>query len=368
MPQTKAFKFGYAILLIFLIIWVGTKIDFIFQPVVALVQTLFSPFLVAGILYYLFRPLVNYLESRKVRRTLSILLIYTVFGGLLTLLVYSLGPILQRQVNSLVDNAPFLVENARVKIQQLQQNEWVNRFQENSNFNWDELSTEASAYLSSSLTNIGTNIARFIGVVTSIITIFVTVPFILYYMLKEGEKAPQQVLRLLPPLQRENGKKILSDLDGALSSYIQGQVFVSICVGIMLYIGYLIIGIEYSLLLAIIAMFTNVIPFVGPIIAIIPALIVAVLESPTMVVKVLVVMVIAQQLEGNVISPQVMGRSLSIHPLTIISILLVAGSLGGLLGLILAVPVYAVMKVVVQNTYRLWMLRKERDIENDILS
>lgn len=364
MPQTKIFRFGYGILLIFLIIWVGTKIDFIFLPVVALVQTLFSPFLVAGVLYYLFRPLVNYLESRKVRRSLSILLIYGVAGGLITLLVYLLGPILQKQINSLVHNGPTLIESARVKIQEWQQNEWLNRFQNNSTLNLEQLSEQVSKYLSSSLKNIGTNIASFIGVITSIVTVFVTVPFILFYMLKEGEKAPQQVLRLLPPLQRKNGRKILADLDSALSSYIQGQIFVSICVGVMLYIGYLIIGIDYSLVLAIVAMFTNVIPFLGPIIAIIPALVVAVLNSPSMILKVLIVMVVAQQIEGNIISPQVMGRTLSIHPLTIISILLVAGSLGGVPGLILAVPIYAVLKVVVQHAYRLWKLRKEKNMEN----
>lgn len=99
-------------------------------------------------------------------------------------------------------------------------------------------------------------------------------------------------------------------MDMALSSYIQGQILVSICVGILLYIGYLIIGIDYSLLLTVIAMFTNVIPFLGPIIGVIPALIVAVIDSPFMIVKVLIVMVIAQQIEGNIISPQVMGKSL----------------------------------------------------------
>ncbi|MDM5337772.1 AI-2E family transporter [Fictibacillus enclensis] len=363
MPQSKAFRFGYAILLIFLIILTGTKIHFVFRPLVVLVQTLFFPFLLAGVLYYLFRPIVNFLHKRKVPRSLSILLIYLAAIGLFVLLSYAVGPVLQRQINSLIHNTPGLIDAIRGKVVELQNNEWVNRILENSQFSVNDISDKVTNYLSKSASMIGTSVTNFIGVLTNIIMVFVTVPFILYYMLKEGEKAPKMVLRLLQPTQRKNGTKILADMDMALSSYIQGQILVSICVGILLYIGYLIIGIDYSLLLTVIAMFTNVIPFLGPIIGVIPALIVAVIDSPFMIVKVLIVMVIAQQIEGNIISPQVMGKKLDIHPLTIISILLVSGSLGGLLGLILAVPVYAVLKVIVLHTYSLIKLRKEQSIE-----
>ncbi|MFC0189167.1 AI-2E family transporter [Fictibacillus aquaticus] len=363
MPQSKMFRVGYALLLIFLLIWVGTKIDFIFRPLVVLVQTLFAPFLLAGVLYYLFRPVVIFLHKRKVPKILSILLIYGAAIGLITLLVYTVGPILQRQVSSLIENMPGLIDSVRGKIVELQNNKWIDRFQESGEFNPKELSDKVTGYLSSSVSTISTNIANFISIVTNIIVVFVTVPFILYYMLKEGEKAPRQVLSLLPIKQRENGQKILKDMDLALSGYIQGQILVSVVVGLMLYAGYLIIGIEYSLLLALAAMLTNVIPFLGPIIGVIPAIIVAVTDSPVMVVKVLIVMVIAQQIEGNLISPQVMGRTLDIHPLTIISLLLVAGSLGGLLGLILAVPVFAVLKVIVLHTYRLIKLRNLQNYE-----
>ncbi|MBO9128604.1 AI-2E family transporter [Bacillus sp. 165] len=367
MPQSRWFRFGYGILLIFLIIWVGTKISFVFQPVFVLVQTLFFPFLLAGVLFYVLRPLVLYLESKKLPRAVSILLIYIAAGGIVTLLVYLLGPILQRQVNSLVQNSPAIIESVRQKIFELQQNPWFNRFPKGTNMNLETIFDNVSSQLSNTLSIIGMNIVNFIAFIANIITIFVTVPFILFYMLKEGEKAPQQILRLLAPMQRKNGKKILGDLDIALSSYIQGQVLVSVCVGIMLYIGYLIIGIDYSLILAIVAMFTNVIPFLGPVIAIIPALVVAMLDSPFMIVKVLIVMVIAQQIEGNIISPQIMRKQLAIHPLTIISLLLVAGSLGGVLGLILAVPVYAVVKVIVQHIYRLWRLRRKQETKENIL-
>jgi predicted PurR-regulated permease PerM len=286
---------------------------------------------------------------------------------MISLLVYFVGPIMQKQINSLVDSTPALIESIKEKITELQQNEWIHRLHQNESFNFEKGTDSISKKVPSGLAVIGSNIMDFIGFLARIATILVTVPFILFYMLKEGEKAPQQILRLLPVMQQKNGRKILTDLDEALSSYIQGQIFVSFCLGTLLFIGYLLIGLDYSLLVAIVAMFTNVIPFLGPIIAMIPALMIAVLDSPMMVVKVLIVMVVVQQIEGHIISPQVMGRKLEIHPLTIISLLIAAGSMGGVLGLILAVPVYAVLKVIVHHTYRLWKLRKEQSIEEKII-
>ncbi|NHC38469.1 AI-2E family transporter [Bacillus sp. MM2020_1] len=367
MPITKAFRWGCGLLLIFLIIFVGMKINFVFRPVGLLIQTLFFPFLIAGVLYYLFRPLVNYLQLKRVPRVLSILLIYLLAAALIALLVYFVGPILQKQINSLIENTPVFLESVQVKITELQHNEWIRRLYENNRFNFEKGTDSISKKVPSGLAFIGSNIMDFIGFLTRIMTVLVTVPFILFYMLKEGEKAPRQILRLLPAMQQKNGRRILTDLDEALSSYIQGQIFISFCLGTLLFSGYLMIGLDYSLLVAIVAMLTNVIPFLGPIIASIPALVIAILNSPMMVVKVFIVMVVVQQIEGHIISPQVMGRKLEIHPLTIISLLLAAGSMGGVLGLILAVPVYAVLKVIVHHTYRLWRLRKELSIEEKMI-
>lgn len=367
MLQTKAFRYGYGLLLIFLIIFIAMKIDFIFQPVFLLVQTLFFPFLFAGVLYYLFRPLVNYLQLKNIPRPLSILLIYLLFGLLIALLISLGGPILKEQMKSFVDSTPQLIETIPDKLTELQQSKWINELQENDSVDLDKASEAIKKSVSSSLSTIGTDLMNIIGVVASIVTVFMTVPFILYYMLKEGEKAPLYILRLLPAKQQKNGRKILADLDEALSSYIHGQILVSFCIGVMLFIGYVIIDLDYSLLIAIFAMFTNVIPFIGPIIAITPAMVIACIDSPIMVVKVLIVMIVVQQIEGHIISPQVMGKKLEIHPLTIISLLLAAGRIGGVLGLIIAVPVYAVIKVIAHHTYRLWKLRKEKSIEEKII-
>ena len=125
----------------------------------------------------------------------------------------------------------------------------------------------------------------------------------------------------------------------------------SVAVGIMLLIGYLIIGLEYALLLAIFGMLTNIIPFLGPFIAVIPAIVIGFVQEPQMAIYVLIIMLVAQQIEGNLISPNVMGKALDIHPLTVITIILAAGNIAGLWGIILAIPTYAVIKTIVKNVY-----------------
>jgi len=119
----------------------------------------------------------------------------------------------------------------------------------------------------------------------------------------------------------------------------------------MLLIGYLIIGLDYAFLLALIGVVTNVIPFLGPYIAVTPAIIIALFQDPIMAVYVAIIMLIAQQIEGNLITPNVMGNALSVHTLTVITLILAAGNVAGIWGVILAIPFYAVVKTIVINIY-----------------
>jgi predicted PurR-regulated permease PerM len=360
-PKSRAFLIGYAVIMVLLIIFLGTKVSFIFQPVVIMVQTLFLPFLLAGVLYYLFRPIVQRFESWGLPRVIAILMIYLVFILLLVALITWVGPKLSEQISRLVANFPTIMTEVQNRFVELKQHPLIAQYVE-----WDQIVTQVVNYLKNSISDIGKNVATFFGLVVDIVVVFITVPFILYYMLREGDRAPDYFLKFLPQQEREHGMRILKEMDLALSSYIKGQVLVSLFVGLVVYIGYLIIDLDYALVLSLLSLFTNVIPFVGPLLGTIPAIIVGWIEDPMMVYKVLIVAVIAQQLEGNLVSPLVMGRQLKIHPLTIIVLLLVAGSLGGFLGLLLAVPTYAVSKVVISHIYRLILLRRTQQNRGSI--
>ena len=137
-------------------------------------------------------------------------------------------------------------------------------------------------------------------------------------------------------------------------------MIVCLFVGIGTFIGYLIIDLPYAILFALIGAVTNIIPYVGPFIGGAPAFIVALIHSPTQALLVIIVIVIVQQMDGNVISPLVIRKKLNTHPLTIIILLLVAGNIAGIIGMILAVPTYSVVKTIILNIVKFVRIRKEK--------
>src|SRR5699024_1104412 len=137
-----------------------------------------------------------------------------------------------------------------------------------------------------------------------------------------------------------------------LRAFIQGQMLVSFILCIILYIGYAIIGLDYALLLAIFALFMNLIPFIGPWVAFLPAALLALIQDPIMFVWVSLITLIAQQIESNLVTPNVMGQTLKLHPLTVITVVLAAGNIAGFIGMLIAIPTYAVIKTVIQNIWR----------------
>ncbi len=361
MPQGKYFRIGYGIALFLLIVLLASKVDFLFEPIGIVFRTLFLPIFVSGILYYLLRPIVDALVKLKLARWLSIIVVYLAGFALITAASIWVFPYIINQFNTMVENLPQLVQSAQQQFEQLQHNAWIGKYLSEHNIDWSKNTAkyigDVTNVTVASLQNIIAFLARFLIVLT-------TVPFILYYMLSQGEKVPQFIMKFVPEERNKDGKHILKEMDEALSSYLQGKVLLSICLGILVFIGYALVGLEYSLLLAICMMFFNLIPYVGSLIGAVPAVIIAFIDSPAMVIKVIVIVLIAQQIEANILSPQIMGRKLNIHPLTIILILLVAGSFGGLLGMFLAVPCYAVVRELVTYFYKLHLLRKRQPDNN----
>lgn len=353
--EKRWFQSMIAIILFLVIVTLFKTNEFLLTPVYVLISTIFLPFVLAGILYYLFRPLVSFLVKKKVPGWISILSVYVVIVLVVYGLVRLIGPLISDQLETFVDNLPAMVSTVL---------EWFRYFQENRSTFPDfvqeyllNATDDIQTKIESNIGNIANGILGVFGVIGGFINTIVNlvlVPFILFYMLKDGHRFEESVAILFPKKKREPVVKILRDMSKTIGAYIQGQLFVSVIVGILLYIGYLIIGLNYSLVLALFGLLTNVIPYFGPFIAVIPALLVALFQDPIMVLYVAIIMIIAQQIEGNVISPNVMGKSLQIHPLTIIVIILTAGNLAGLLGIIFAIPAYSIIKVIVVNIAKIF--------------
>ncbi|RLQ90832.1 AI-2E family transporter [Planomicrobium sp. Y74] len=350
------FEYATGALLILIILFFLGKIDYALWPFKVIITTLFAPILIAGLFYYLLRPLVNLLR-RYVPKLAGIAIVFTAIALILSIGVYFFGPTVKEQVESFMELAPEKVEEVT------EESETAMANFEFMGIKGSEIRARALSYIESLSKGLVDNIASILSALMNIAIVIIVVPFILFFLLKDDEKLVPHITRYLSEEHKPEGRKLLKDVDATLSSYIVGQALVAMTVGVMMYVGYLIIGLDYALTLAIFAMFLIIIPFLGPIIGIIPALFVALVGGePFMAIKVILVLVVVQQLEGNLVTPNIMGNRLNIHPLTIILLLMIASALYGFIGLLIAIPLYAVLKTLIHN-FRLFIrLRKKRDV------
>jgi len=359
-PSSRLIRFfgGHNIIFMLLVlilvgiaVYVFNKVSFIFHPLLIVLTTIGPPVILAFIAYYLLNPIVNLLERFRIKRIWGIIILVLGIVGILTWLLFVTVPAIQSQLIELADNFPAYVEKMSGGFKSWIDGSFLGSYYDDA-YDWvmkklSNLPSDISHYLGGAAEGLVT----FASTITHIIVVLITFPFVLFFLLKDSGKFKHYFLKLLPPKFRADADHILHRMDTQVGSYIQGQIIVATCIGILLYIGYLIIGLDYAITLAIIAAITSVVPYLGPMIAVTPAIIIALVTSPIMLLKMAIVWAAVQFLEGHFISPNVMGKTMQIHPITIMFVLLVAGNLFGIFGVILAIPGYAILKVLVTYMY-----------------
>ncbi|MEY4664192.1 AI-2E family transporter [Weissella cibaria] len=345
------------ILLLLAIIYMFDKVNFIFEPIVALFSAVGAPIIIAGVFYYLLNPIVDWAERRyKMSRVATITVQFLV---LLVLIVWGLAvfiPWLSDQIVGLINHWP---EYWRALVKMIDQltsdkrfadvNKWFN--QTNSDISkW--VQNYSAEYAKKGIHGV----SSVVGTLTSAIITIVTFPLILFYLLKDGHQMPNYMAKFLPPKARGSFLDTIGEINKQISNYIRGQLSVAFAVMVMFAIGYTIIGLPYGWLIAISAGLLNLIPFLGSFLAMVPAVVVGLFVSPMMLVYVFIVFMIEQTLEGKVIAPKLLGNSLKVHPVTVVVILLSAGNIFGLAGVVFGIPGYAIAKVLIYRLYKWWQL------------
>lgn len=338
---------------IFLLILLISAADFIFDPIFKYLAAIAFPLIGAGILFYLTKPLVYLLEKYKIPRVPAIFIVFVLLIFLLYLVFNYIAPIAQTQFANLAANIPDMVKAAQQLISYWQANQDV--IPEDVNAAINDFTSNLQTYIESATSFLFGFIGQLIGFIFSL----VFVPFFLFFMLKDGDKLIPFITQIFDKEKSENIKSLLQKIDYTLSHYIQGQLIVAVCVGILLLIGYWIIGLKYALTLALFGMVMCVVPFAGAFISVIPAMIVGLFQDPILAVWVAVIMTVAHQIDSNFISPNIMGRALQLHPLTIITLILAGGSIAGFLGILFIIPVYAVIKAIIVHFYQTYQETRE---------
>ncbi|MGG1677522.1 AI-2E family transporter [Neobacillus sp. NRS-1170] len=348
------YRIGFLLLLL-IAIFVFLKISFVWMPIVRMAAIIVLPFVIAGFITYLLHPIVEKLHEKGLHRGLAIILIYVLFFGGIGFALYKGIPVIINQIKDLSESAPVFAEQYRG---------WVNHLQSHTRAWPDGLQTKLNDGIDAFEKKMDSLLTVIVNILMKFLNsalIFMIIPFIAFYMLKDFPLIKRAAWYLTPKNWRKKGTLFLKDVDESLGSYIRGQLLVCIIIGSISALLFWIFHLKYPLLLGLIVGATNVIPYFGPIIGAVPAVIIAATTSVKLVIITLVIVFGLQFLEGNILSPYIVGKSLHMHPLLIMVALTAGGEIGGILGLILAVPILVVLKVAIIHAKNHFMQRETPD-------
>jgi len=360
LKQSKLMFWSFELLILATLILVSSKISFVFQPIGTFFSTLFAPVLIAGFLYYILNPIVGLLMKTKIKRIWAVAIVLLLLVAALVWILLSVIPSLVQQISSLASNTPNFIRQVETWLAEVAQ--WSVFKDVDINKYFEQLDISYGTIIQQFLSGLSNSLGSIVGTIASATIVIITAPFILFYMLKDGEKLVPNIKRFFPEKRREQIVELLGQLNKTLANYISGQAIECLFVGTFTFLGYFALGVDYAFLFGVIAGLTNLIPYLGPYLGLAPAFLVTVFNDPFKALLCCVVVLIVQQLDGNIIYPNVIGKSLKIHPLTIIIVLLVAGNIAGLLGIFLGVPFYAICKTII--SYVVKIVKEDKQNEN----
>lgn len=305
-------------------------------------KPILMPLVVAAFLAVIVNPLVVRLERWKFPRMLAILLIML----LVVMLVPLFGFVLYKQGVAIAEDLPEITEK------------FVNWYQGLVLFLDQRLgidTTDQAAYIQQGLEQLfsssGTFIQRTMNATANLLAYLALIPVYIFFMILYRERFSSFLIALHKPDERDQVDDMIGKVEGVVQNYVAGLALVVTIMAIMNVTGLLILGIPYAVFFGILAALLAVIPYVGVLIGAVPPLLLALLMTDSLFypIGVIVLFVIVQTLEGNVITPKIIGDKVSVNPLAAMVALVVGGFLWGAIGMILSIPMLGVAKVVVAN-------------------
>ncbi len=330
-------------------------IDISYESILKVILVLFALFFLFQLRHIIFiifisvivaliaNPAVDKMQKRKIPRVAGAAVLFLAAFIIMGLLAYIVAPPLAKEVTQLTSQFPAHLEQINLDDPVLQ----------NQSFNYlnsepfQNVLIEASKFLKNVTSNFVSVILGLLGGFLSAILILV----ISFYFIVEERGIEKFVETVIPYNLRPRVLKIIRKTESKLGKWFVGQLFLGFIVGLLSFIGLSILGVPYALVLAIIAGVMELIPYIGPILASIPAILIAFTVSPLLALLTLILYFLIQQFENYLIVPKVMERSVGLHPVIIIIAMLIGGQLAGILGIILAIPVTTIVSIILEDMY-----------------
>jgi len=310
------------------------------------IQIVFILF-VAIVLGTAIRPIVDWLNRRGLPRQVGVVVVYISLACLAAALIVLLIPLFTQQIQAITSNLPAYYDNFRNGLLQthsrilqqiaIQMPLDITFFSPGT----DTGTGEAIGRVAQSLT--------FVNVLSRSLIVTIAVFILGFSWIVEGDRSIRNALLWVPLNQRESIRELITEIEEKVGGFVLGQGFLCLVVGIMALAAYLVIGLPYALVLAVIAGILEAVPIFGPILGAVPALMIALSINPTKAVWVLAATLIIQELENHLLVPRVMKRSVGVNSLVTLLALLAFTSLLGLMGAILAIPMAAIIQLFVDR-------------------
>jgi len=333
----------------------GVKIPVIRIVVAVLVVALFYrirdllfPFVFAGIVAFILLPLVQYLEKKRVNRVVAILIIYIIVFSVLGVSLAFLIPVAITQIFRFVEALPEYTLQVQNFIVFLESTYEQVSLPQNLRVIIDRKILQVEVFFINTAENL---IERVFGIYRHVINILI-MPIFTFYILKDTNMIEGAFYDLFSDASKARARRFMVDLNRVMRQFFRGQFTVVIILAVVYTSVYSIMGVRYALLFGIFSGLANVVPYLGPTLATILPMSIALFTSVELAVGVLIISVIIQQIEGNIITPRILGSRVELHPLIIILAVLAGGRLFGLGGMLFAIPMAGTIKVVIRHFIR----------------
>jgi predicted PurR-regulated permease PerM len=311
--------------------------------VLSKLKWLFIYFSFALMLAYFFDPLYKFLLNKKAPKVLAIIIVFGIIISLLILTIFFLIPSVINQLNILYKEIPNFIENYQNLILSIkpQLSKFINPA------DVEILLKENLSGLQKSILGFSQTIIIYLSNIVSSVTFgIVIIPLILFYLMRDMFIFKENLYIFVSKENKKEFKEVLEEIDNIVSGFIRGRIIVCFIVGTLIGIGLYFLNLKFALIIGIVSGVFNFIPYLGPVVGVVLALIFA-LGSPWWTLLMIVVLfVLVNQLEAIYLNPNILGKGLGLHPLTVILSILICGQLLGILGVLVAVPLAAILKVL----------------------
>ena len=311
--------------------------------VLSKLKWLFIYFSFALMLAYFFDPLYKFLLNKKAPKVLAIVIVFGIIIALLILTIFFLIPSLINQLNILYKEIPHFIENYQNLILSIKPQ--LSKFMDPADV--EILLKENLSELQKSVLGFSQTIIIYLSNIVSSITFgIVIVPLILFYLMRDMFVFKENLYIFVSKKNKKEFREVLEEIDYIISGFIRGRIIVCFIVGTLIGIGLYFLDLKFALIIGIVSGVFNFVPYLGPIVGVVLALVFALGSPWWTLVMIVVLFVLVNQLEAIYLNPNILGKGLGLHPLTVILSMLICGQLLGILGVLVAVPLAAILKVL----------------------